>query len=206
MNTIAQNLHNPQDDLFYVSFKFGDARYTGFLEQYFQLRKQVFVDDLEWDLRLHNGLEIDQYDREGAEYVLAIRDNKCVGGCRMASTDTEFQVDGNSYSYMLRDAKLGRLDGFPTSATYYIPVSSKVWELTRVISGKRPAELRNLLRQARLRLLTKGVKECLFITRPVVTKVSRAWGFDMSVTGPVLDFGKMKALAVKCDILNVGRA
>jgi len=202
MNVQALDLFTSNETV-YVSFKFGDARYAEMLDEFYQLRKRIFVDQLEWELSHPNGRERDQYDREDAEYVLALRDGVCVGGLRMASTTTSFNVEGKPYSYMLRDAVKGRLGSFPTNATSYAPTDSTVWELTRVISGKSPVELRNLLWQARMRLITKGVKECVFITRPVVTKVSKAWGYNMSVTGPVLDFGTMKAGAVRCNIKDV---
>lgn len=202
MNTLALDLQK-SSETHYLTFRHGDPRYDAVLEQYFRLRKKVFVDDLKWELNHPGGLEIDQYDRDDAEYVLAMRSGECVGGCRMASTTTEFEFEGRPHSYMLRDAALGRLDGFPVTATHYAPVNPDVWELTRVISGKSPVELRNLLWHARTRLMTKGVSECIFITRPVVTKVSKAWGYEMEITGPTLDFGTMRAVAVRCNIRDL---
>ncbi len=202
MNTIALDLRN-SPEVVYVAFKFGDPRYADILEQYYRLRKEIFIDDLEWDLPHYNGLEIDQYDQETAEYVVALKDGECVGGCRMHPTTSRFKREGQTYTYMLRDAVDGKLKDFPTNVTFYSPVEPKIWELTRVISNKDPMGFRDLMWQVRMNLITRGVTDTLFITRPAIKKICSIWGYDITVTGPELSFGKMKAVAVKCNIENV---
>jgi len=202
MSTLAFDLHTASE-VQYVAFKFGDPRYANLLEQYYRLRKQIFIDELEWDLPHQNGLEIDQYDQDTAEYVIAMKDGECVGGCRMHPTTSRFRKEGQTYTYMLRDAVDGKLEGFPRNVTFYSPIEPKIWELTRVISDKNPAGFRDLMWQVRMNLITRGVTDTLFITRPAIKKICSMWGYQIDITGPELSFGKMKAVAVKCNIENV---
>ena len=46
------------------------------------LRKQVFVDDLGWDIPHDENVEMDQYDTPIAQYSLVLKDGKVVGGAR----------------------------------------------------------------------------------------------------------------------------
>jgi len=211
MNAHTLSLHSPEitatpiktevsDDSYYVAFKFGDPKFANLLRQYFRLRKKVFIDSLGWELNEYDGMEIDQYDQETAEYILQIKDGRCIGGCRLMPTTTKFTVEGQEYSYMLRDARLGRLDGFPTEVTDHIPVSKDVWELTRVVSAKNTTAFRDMMEQVRKRLKTYNVKNCLFITRAAMYKICRFWGYDIRIIGPELSFGTMKAVTLDCNV------
>ena len=202
MNTVAFDLHTA-NEVRYVCFKFGDPRYADLFEQYCRLRKRIFIDELEWDMPDQDGLEIDQYDQETAEYVIAMKNGECVGGCRMHPTTSRFRKEGQTYTYMLRDAVDGKLKDFPRNVTFYSPVEPKIWELTRVISDKNPVGFRDLMWQVRMNLITRGVTDTLFITRPAIKKICTMWGYKIDVTGPELAFGKMRAVAVKCNIENV---
>ena len=190
----------PRDDTQYVAFKYGDPKYAALLRQFFRLRKKVFMDELEWGLNEYDGMEIDQYDQETAEYILQVKDGICVGGCRLLPTTTKIKKGDAEYTYMLRDARLGRLDSFPTNVTERVPVSDDVWELTRVISAKNPIGFRDLMEQVRHRLKGYGVTDCLFITRTAISRICKFWGYDIEVVGPELAFGTMKAVTVNCKI------
>lgn len=211
MNTHAINLQTkshptsspqiqPRDDTEYVAFKYGDPKYAALLRQFFRLRKEVFIDDLQWDLNEYDGMEIDQYDQETAEYILQLKDGKCIGGCRLLPTTTKIEKGGEEFTYMLRDAHLGRLASFPRSVTERVPVSDEVWELTRVVSAKNPIGFRDLMEQVRHRLKGYGVTDCLFITRTAISRICKFWGYDIEVVGPELSFGTMKAVTVNCKI------
>ena len=211
MNNHALNLQHPtqnnlsprcepRDDTEYVAFRYGDPKYAALLRQFFRLRKQVFIDEMEWDLNEYDGMEIDQYDQETAEYILQVKNGVCVGGCRLLPTTTKIDRDGEEFTYMLRDARLGRLESFPTTVTECVPVSEKVWELTRVISAKNPIGFRDLMEQVRFRLKAYDVTDCLFITRTAISRICKFWGYDIEVVGPELTFGTMKAVTVNCKI------
>lgn len=189
--------------LTFISFKYGDPRYDNELRGYYALRKKVFVDQLNWELETHGECEVDQYDNENAEYVLALRDGKCVGGCRMQATTDTFRWRGQEYSYMLRDAHLGRLPGFPMDVVGEAPTDPKIWELTRVISDRNPIGFRDLMWRVRILLRNRDVEDTMFITRPVIRKLCLLWGYTVQTLGPQLRFGDMPAVAVNCNISEV---
>ncbi len=202
MSTLAFDLHT-SNDVHYVAFKYGDPRYEDLFKQYCVLRKRIFIDELEWDLPHQNGMEVDQYDQQTAEYVLATKNGECVGGCRMHPTTSRFAHDRQFFTYMLKDAVDGKLNDFPSNVTFYSPVDTNTWELTRVISDKNPVGFRDLMWQVRMNLITRGVTDTLFITRPAIKKICAMWGYKIDITGPELSFGKMRAVAVRCNIEDV---
>ena len=67
------------------------------------LRKQVFVDDLGWDIPHDENVEMDQYDTPIAQYSLVLKDGKVVGGARGMATTAIW----GEHTYMLRDAYSG---------------------------------------------------------------------------------------------------
>src|SRR5690242_3396659 len=57
------------------------------LEEYFRLRHEVFVEERGWrDLHRPDGREIDVYDNGDAVYLLAIDQDRVVGGQRLYPT------------------------------------------------------------------------------------------------------------------------
>lgn len=47
-----------------------------------KLRRQIFIDELNWDLRAIDGCEIDQFDTDDAAYCLLFCGGSLVGGFR----------------------------------------------------------------------------------------------------------------------------
>src|SRR4051794_32410655 len=61
--------------------------YNDRLEEYFRLRHEVFVEERGWrDLHRLDGREIDAYDNGNAVYLLAIDQDRVVGGQRLYPT------------------------------------------------------------------------------------------------------------------------
>lgn len=57
------------------------------LDQAFQLRRKVFVEELNWtNLITSDGKEIDQFDGVHAIYILAVRSGKVIGNLRLLPT------------------------------------------------------------------------------------------------------------------------
>lgn len=81
-------------------------------------RHRVFVEMLRWPLRnQHQGVELDQFDREDTVYVVASDDaDEVVGTARLLPT---------TRSYLLKDLFPQLLHGQP------LPSSAAVWELSR---------------------------------------------------------------------------
>ncbi|MFS4582920.1 acyl-homoserine-lactone synthase [Phaeobacter sp. C3_T13_0] len=109
-------------------FSFGQsAKYRQVFEGFLALRKRKFVDELGWSLKHQGGLERDQYDRPGALYSIVTRNGQVVAGARALSCGA---VDGR-WSYMLKDAADGKLDGIPGGLMDVYPSDNSAWECTR---------------------------------------------------------------------------
>lgn len=50
---------------------------------YQRVRKVIFHDRLNWDVQLDGDREIDEFDSEYSHYLLALQDNKVIGGVRL---------------------------------------------------------------------------------------------------------------------------
>ena len=99
------------------------------LFDYFALRKQFFVDTLNWDIPHNNRFEMDQYDNPFAYYSLVKKDRKIVGGARVMPTTSCF----GEHTYMLKDAADGKLADIPKGIIAN-PVKNKdTWECTRLV-------------------------------------------------------------------------
>lgn len=180
--------------------EWGDTAYGDLVKQYHALRKQVFVDQLGWDLPVHDGYEWDQYDGPLCTYILAVEDGKCVGGCRVQRTSSRFTVGTTEYSYMLRDAKRKLLPGIPDQVIDETPSGENIWELTRAISGRNPAQFKALMFAAIRYMKLQGGKECLFISRPATYKIGMIWGLNMDMVGKPTQIGSSKWLAARCNM------
>ncbi len=180
--------------------EWGDPKHADLLRQFHKLRKDVFVDQLGWDLPVHDGYEWDQYDCPRSTYILTEVDGKCTGGCRLMKTDGRHTVGAVEYSYMLRDAKLGNLPGMPPEMIEDTPSDGQVWEMTRAISGRNPAHFKALMMASIRYMRQHGGTKCLFITRPVVYQLGLIWGFDMEMAGPKTQIGNSKWMALCANI------
>jgi acyl homoserine lactone synthase len=82
-----------------------------------QYRYRVFVEKLGWDLKAHNGLELDQFDREDTLYVVGLdAADDVIGTARLLPT---------TRPYLLSEV-FPQLLGAQTA-----PCSPAVWELSR---------------------------------------------------------------------------
>ena len=93
------------------------------------LRKQVFVDDLGWDIPHDENVEMDQYDTPIAQYSLVLKDGKVVGGARGMATTAIW----GEHTYMLRDAYSGKLPHIPAHVMSVEIATPNVWECTRLV-------------------------------------------------------------------------
>ena len=99
------------------------------------LRKEVFVDKMDWPLFHADSVEFEQYDTLTSVYILAHEGDEVIGGARLVRTDQYQSVGKIVYSYMIRDAYLENLPGLPSEiCTEEPPVDPKVWELSRFTS------------------------------------------------------------------------
>ena len=86
-------------------------------EQLFKYRYDVFVGEMEWDLDVPFGKEVDQYDHDDTIYVIARNDSKEVIGCARLLPTTS--------PYLLEEVFPELLNGLNP------PKSPDVWEISR---------------------------------------------------------------------------
>ena len=106
-------------------------RYGTAFYEYLMLRKQYFVDSLNWDIPHNDAVEMDQYDNPLAHYSLVVRDGKVIGGARAMPTTSKW----GDHTYMIRDAAAGKLPGIPSQLLANAIVTPQVWECTRLITA-----------------------------------------------------------------------
>jgi acyl homoserine lactone synthase len=93
------------------------------------LRKQIFVDQLGWDVPHDAAVEMDQYDTPLAQYSLVLKHGRVVGGARAMATTAVW----GAHTYMLRDAYSGKLPHIPPHVMSVEIASPQIWECTRLV-------------------------------------------------------------------------
>ena len=58
------------------------AKCEYYMDQFFRLRKQIYIDEKGWQLTNYDGREIDQFDNADATYLLGLRGEQVVSGSR----------------------------------------------------------------------------------------------------------------------------
>ena len=111
-------------------FDFTDLhRYGRAFYEFLALRKQVFVDELKWDVPHNDTVEMDQYDTPMAHYSIVMHEGRVIGGARAMATTATW----GEHTYMLRDAYSGKLKHIPPHIMSVDIASPKVWECTRLV-------------------------------------------------------------------------
>lgn len=177
--------------------KWMDPRYAGLLRQFHELRKQVFVDALKWNLAVSDGMEWDQYDTPRATYILIERDGRCVGGARLLRCDGRHMVGGIEYSYMLRDAHLGLLPTFPRTVITDPPTGADEWEMTRVVTERSPRQFKAIWHAVNDFVISQNGRRCTIISRPSVLRLASIWGFEIEQMGPLTQIADDTWLALR---------
>lgn len=176
------------------------AHINGFLN----LRRKVFIDDMNWKLVSHNQIEYEQYDTIATTYVIAHEDGKVIGGARLLRSDSKLPTSFGltQYSYMIRDAYLGLLPGLPTEICSSNPPSDhKTWELTRFVSldGARVGEA--ILTKVNDYLKSHDAERCLFLGPPVFMRMSKTLGYKPAPLGKISGNESGRFLAFSCDVI-----
>ena len=129
--------------------------YTDQLEAYFRLRHDIFVGERGWGgLRRSDGRDLDRYDNEESIYLLAIDQDRVVGGQRLYPTVLPHMIS----------------EVFPHLATRGIPVAGSIYEWTRyfVVKERR-------MGRTDCRLLAGLQQFCLSEGITEVTAVVELW-------------------------------
>ena len=113
-----------------ITFSMADQHLHGpAFYDFLRLRKQFFVDALDWDIPHNDVVEMDQYDNPEAHYSVVLRDGAVVGGARTMATSTRW----GSHTYMLGDARKGKLADIPADILLMDVARPDVWECTRLV-------------------------------------------------------------------------
>jgi len=154
--------------------------------EFLALRKQVFVDELGWDIPHNAEVEMDQYDTPLAHYSLVLKDGKVVGGARAMATTAVW----GEHTYMLRDAYVGKLKYIPPSVMSVEIASPKVWECTRLVMS---SALTSLPERA----------ECLsLITDGLVDMAREAGAEELISLSPMHLIRVLRGLGYQCERLG----
>jgi acyl homoserine lactone synthase len=115
-------------------------------------RKKTFIDRLHWSLPEAEGMEFDQYDTPLSRWIVVHEFGEILAGIRLTPTTARCGV----YSYMLRDAQKGLLDGIPTDVLFFeAPVNPRIWEASRLfVSPEVPAHRRLAVQAALMQQLS----------------------------------------------------
>lgn len=172
-----------------------------FVNSYLKLRKEIFVDRLEWPLFHADDLEFEQYDSFDTTYVVATCGDEVVGGARLRRTDQRSGSGHVRYSYMIRDACLGILTGLPRNLCHSLPpMDENVWELTRmVVAG--PKEVTRLILQATNDFLfEKGAESVIFLGSPAFLRMAKTWNWPAHQLGPVTGNADGRFQVIECPV------
>ncbi len=153
---------------------------------YLKLRKRFFVDVLNWDIPHNDLYEMDQYDNPTAWYSLVLRNGEVIGGTRVMPTTSTW----GKHTYMLRDARNGRLESIPETAMPSDIVSPYVWEMTRLViapelrTAQERGECLSLMGQGLYDIAqSQGVSEYMGISSVALVRVLRQLGFPLERMG-----------------------
>ena len=168
---------------------------------YLKLRKEIFIDRLDWALTQYEGIEFDQYDTFDTAYVIAHKNGEVVGGARLKSTHKR-QCGGHGfYEYMIRDAHRGLLPGIPERLCSKTPPRSPDdWELTRLVALPIKGLAEKILEVANDHLFKMGAKGCLFLGPPAFLRMAKRLGWRPEKLGEVVENKDGKFLAFACAV------
>lgn len=154
--------------------------------EFLALRKQVFVDELGWDIPHNAEVEMDQYDTPLAHYSLVLKDGKVVGGARAMATTAVW----GEHTYMLRDAHVGKLKYIPPSVMSVEIASPRVWECTRLVVSSdltthaERAECLSMLTDGLVDMAREaGAEEMICLSSMHLMRVLRGLGYDATRLG-----------------------
>ncbi len=165
---------------------------------FLQLRKEVFIDRMAWNLLDYEGIEFEQYDTYDTTYVVAHKNRRVIGGARLRRTDQR----NATYSYMIRDAYLGLLPGLPQEMCFEEPpVDKDAWELTRLAALPEEREVGPaILTAANDYLFGLGARTCLFLGPAAFVRMAERLGWETRRLGPLVGNSDGRFLAFECPV------
>lgn len=170
--------------------------------QHLCIRKRMFVDQMGWTIPHTKDAEWDQYDTAKTIYVITHSEGRCLAASRLNPCDSVTAYG----SYMIRDAKEGRLAGIPCDLIESPPTDQTVWEATRFAADPElsPTErewalahnARSLSEVAR----KHGISELIALMPPAYMRWLRSNGLTATRGGPNIITGERRACVIRMNI------
>ncbi len=161
--------------------------YGSLLVNYLRARRSVFIDRLGWSLSQTEGMEFDQYDNPFCRWVVIHEFGEVLGGIRLTPTTARCGI----YSYMLRDAQMGKLENIPRDVLFFdAPVEQRVWEASRLfIAETVPAQRRHIVQNTLMNEMSAaarkaGATQVIGIVPAVWSRWLRRLGLGAVPVGP----------------------
>ena len=171
--------------------------------QHLQLRKRLFVDSQMWDVPHNELAEWDQYDTASSSYVVTHQNGRVIAASRL--NPCSFESGG--WSYMIKDATLGKLSGIPPDILTSLPFGDSTWEATRfTVDPSLNSSERNLFLSQNAHALSNaardlGAKNLIALMPPGYVRWLSKLGLPTSRLGPTkLDGSGDRICVIKMDL------
>lgn len=156
-------------------------------------RKSVFVDELQWQLTVSDGQEIDEYDDERAGYVLGFStEGEVVMGLRYRPADDHSML-GDHFADWLPDDIRPLNDG-------------KTWEVSRGFCIERGVRRHNLRRKAACMVapleiaLANGIDRCVGLTDISMLNFCYGVGWQLTILGEPTPYAEGIGVAYEIEV------
>ncbi|UWQ77629.1 hypothetical protein K3725_09865 [Leisingera sp. S132] len=163
-----------------------------------KMRKQLFVDEMQWAIPHTEEAEADQYDTPQTHYVISHANGAPLAASRLNPTYGNF----GDWSYMINDACEGKLPGIPDTLMETPPRERGVWEATRfTVDPSIPqAERNSILAENALALTgaarTLGASKLIALMPPAYVRWLTSIGLPTTKAGPTVKDGQGKRICV----------
>ncbi len=183
--------------MIYVVDSLNSGSYRSLLEDMYRLRARVFHDRLGWEVKVTDGMEIDEFDAMDPAHVISVDDDGHVVGCMRL-----LQTTG---PHMLADVFASIMDGEPPLR------SSSLWEATRFCvdtNRLKTGRGRNTIGYVTSEVMigafefamAAGVTDAIAVIDPVMNRVlQRGGNAPHGYVGTPKQMGKVVAMAALMD-------
>jgi len=169
-----------------------------------QLRRDVFISEMGWNLYESMGCEFDQYDTPASIHIVAMTGDDLAGCMRLLRTDN---VQGNS-TYMILDAHRGQIPNLPAGILRDEIATPTAWEASRLaISRYVPGRQRNevlikLVNAGARYIAERGGDTMLGMMNPVFRRVFQRAGLTVEQFGPTASQRDGRLCVLKWDVVQ----
>lgn len=177
--------------------------YGNLFTNYLKARREVFIVHRGWVLPEVDGMEFDQYDTPLSRWIVLHEYGEVLAGIRLTPTTAQCA----QYSYMIRDAQRGLLNGIPRDLLFLdAPVKDHVWEATRLFVSSRVSAKRRMRIQTILMLEMSrsaralGVSYIIGIVPAIFHRWMKRIGMSAFPVGPILEIDCDQTQAAMMDI------